>query len=248
MVSANIRTTEPDLDVGDVLTLKFGDDETSWHIVGFIQNATPQIQIYTNYAYYTHTVGNAGQTNSIRVVADPDVGTTHQALLQNLQTEFENAGVAVTTGQTKDQQREQSSTLFNILASFLLGMAVMIAFVGGLGLMGTMSLNVLERTREIGVLRAIGAGNNAITQIVMVEGVFIGLISWAIGLLLALPLGVMFSRIVGEALLQTPLSYRFSVQGTLIWLVLVVVVAIVASMLPARNAKRMTVRETLAYE
>ncbi|NIV28059.1 MAG: FtsX-like permease family protein, partial [Anaerolineae bacterium] len=73
----------------------------------------------------------------------------------------------------------QNTATTNILVAFLLVMAVLIAMVGGLGLMGTMSMNVLERTREIGVMRAIGASDRAILQLVIVEGMLIGVISWA---------------------------------------------------------------------
>ena len=53
-----------------------------------------------------------------------------------------------------------------------------LAVVGGLGLMGTMSINVLERTREIGVMRTIGAVDRAIRQTVIIEGLVIGLVTW----------------------------------------------------------------------
>ncbi len=70
----------------------------------------------------------------------------------------------------------------NILIVFLLSMALLTAFVGSIGLTGTMGMNVLERTREIGVMRAIGAVDLAIVKSVVIEGVFIGMISWALRL------------------------------------------------------------------
>src|SRR4029450_1742485 len=76
----------------------------------------------------------------------------------------------------------------DVLVYFMLGMAVMIAIVGGVGLMGTMSINVLERTREIGVMRAIGASNGDIQGIVIVEGLVIGFISWSLSIFLAIPI------------------------------------------------------------
>ena len=114
--------------------------------------------------------------------------------------------------------------------------------------MGTMSINVLERTREIGVLRAIGASNRAVLGIVIAEGVLIGVLSWLIGALLALPLSFLFSNAVGVAFLQMPLDFVFSLQGLAIWLGLVVALSALASFLPAWNAARLTVRDVLAYE
>ena len=127
-------------------------------------------------------------------------------------------------------------------------MAVLLAAVGAIGLMGTMSLNVLERTREIGVMRAIGASDGAVLQIVIVEGILIGLISWAIGAVLGYPLSKAMSNMVGESIMQAELSYVYSLQGLIIWFVLVIILAALASFWPARNASRVTVRDVLAYE
>ena len=127
-------------------------------------------------------------------------------------------------------------------------MGLLIAVVGGLGLMGTMGMNVLERTREIGVLRSIGAQNGMIFQMVTVEGVLIGLISWAFSALVAIPITQFLDKSLGNALMTVPIVYIFSVQGLIIWLGLIVVLASFASFIPARNAVRLTVRDVLAYE
>jgi putative ABC transport system permease protein len=114
--------------------------------------------------------------------------------------------------------------------------------------MGTMSINVLERTREIGVLRAIGASNAGVVQVFILEGTAIGLFSWLLGGVLALPLTRLIGNAIGLLILGTPLTYTFSTGGWLLWLALVVVLSAVASFLPARRAARLTVREVLAYE
>ena len=135
--------------------------------------------------------------------------------------------------------------LFTVLLFF---MAVTLALVGGLGLMGAMSINVLERTREIGVLRAVGATNRGVASVFILEGVLIGALSWAFGSLLALPLGKFLSDMVGISIMASPLTFSFSMQGVWAWLVIVILLSALASFLPARNASRLTVREVLAYE
>jgi predicted lysophospholipase L1 biosynthesis ABC-type transport system permease subunit len=129
--------------------------------------------------------------------------------------------------ETIDDVRRIIGSQFGFIVSFLMIMALLLAVVGGLGLMGTMSINVLERTREIGVLRAIGASNGAVLRIVIVEGVLIGVISWAIGAILALPLSILLSDAVGMAFLQMPLDFVFSLRG------LVVILAALTGLLAA---------------
>lgn len=114
--------------------------------------------------------------------------------------------------------------------------------------MGTMSMNVLERSREIGVLRAVGASNFAILRLVMVEGLLIGWLSWGLGLLVSIPITVGLNAGVGASILTVPLDFTFGLNGILIWLGLVTGIAALASILPAWNAMRLTIREVLAYE
>jgi putative ABC transport system permease protein len=82
----------------------------------------------------------------------------------------------------------------------------------------------------------------------IVEGILIGVLSWLFGTLIAVPLSGLLSDAVGMSFLQAPLNYTFSLNGVLLWLVVVVILSGLASFLPARNASRLTVREVLAYE
>ena len=117
-----------------------------------------------------------------------------------------------------------------------------------MGLTGTMSMNVLERTREIGIMRAIGAGDGEIIRMVIVEGMVIGSLSWLLGLALSVPFTYLLSTIVSLAVFETPITVVFTPLGYFIWLGLVVVLSALASVVPARNAARLTIREVLAYE
>jgi putative ABC transport system permease protein len=107
---------------------------------------------------------------------------------------------------------------------------------------------VLERTREIGIMRAIGAVDMEIMRMVIVEGMVIGGISWALGALLSVPFTYLLSTIFSLAIFETPIDVLFTPAGYGIWLGLVIVLSVLASVLPARNAARLTIREVLAYE
>jgi putative ABC transport system permease protein len=127
-------------------------------------------------------------------------------------------------------------------------MAALLTIVVGLGLMGTMSLNVLERTREIGILRSIGATDRAIRGIVVSEGVLIGLIGWVIGSLQAVPITRQIDEAIGQALFSASLDFAFPMYGVWWWLAGSVLVAALSSFGPAWSASRLAVRDILNYE
>jgi len=109
-------------------------------------------------------------------------------------------------------------------------------------------MNVLERTREIGIMRSIGATDREIIRMVIVEGLLIGLISFGLAILLAVPFTYLLSSIVSNAVFATPIAVEFTYLGYVIWLGLVILLSSLASVLPARSAARLTIREVLAYE
>ncbi|HKZ69029.1 MAG TPA: FtsX-like permease family protein, partial [Anaerolineales bacterium] len=131
---------------------------------------------------------------------------------------------------------------------FLFIMAALVATVSALGLSGAMSMNVLERTREIGVMRAVGASDASVLLVFLIEGIVIGVVSWASGSVFAVPLSKILSDQVGNALLNAPLLYIFPPEGVALWLFGAIVLAAIATFMPAHRASQLSVREVLAYE
>ena len=240
----------PDLKVGDWLTIEIDGRKTQWHIVGTYSitgNVSPPL-LYVNYEYLSRLIGRPDQVYSLRVLTTSHDAATQKAVGDQIEKLYETNGIQFGSTQLgADFIRDQKAQT-DILVYFMLSMAVMIAIVGGLGLMGTMSINVLERTREIGVMRAIGASNGDIQGIVIVEGMVVGLISWAVSIVLSLPITNILCYGVGMSLLTAPMPAVYGVSGILTWLLLTLVLAAIASAWPARRASRLTVRDTLAYE
>jgi len=131
---------------------------------------------------------------------------------------------------------------------FLVVMSGMIVAVGGLGLATTMSLNVMERRREMGVLRAIGASPSVVMCMLTIEAVVIGVMSWILAALAAWPLSRLVGNFLTALLFKSKLDFVFALQGLWIWLAVAVFSAAIASFVPARSATKLTVREALAYE
>jgi putative ABC transport system permease protein len=210
-------------------------------------NVNPPL-VYTNYEYLSHLVGLPNKIYELRAITyDHDAGS-QSTISEAIQSEFKKRKVSVAYVQTGAEWYQQQKSTTDVLAYCMLMMACLIAVVGGLGLSNTMNLNVMERTREIGVMRAIGASNMDIHKIVVMEGIVIGLISWVLGVVLSIPFTHLLDYGVGIAIFQSPLDAVFSSTGSFAWLFGILVLASISSIAPASHASRLAVRETLAYE
>jgi putative ABC transport system permease protein len=251
--TSDVRREDPDIAVGSEVTLKSRGRDTRWTVVGIVRSdalSIPPVPIgYANYPYLSQRVlRQPGRASEVVLVTDRHDPARQAEIAAAVEQEFKEAGVRVGSTRTATGLRGQVQTLFNAVIVLLFVMSLLLALVGGLGLMGSLSLNVLERRREIGVMRAIGASNAAVFGVISAEALWIAFLSSLLGVVLAIPLSAVLCSQVGIAFLSAPLSHVFPLQGVLLWLALALAIATVASLLPARGAVRLTVREVLAYE
>jgi putative ABC transport system permease protein len=239
----------PDLKPGDHLLLKIKGRDESWEVVGIFKFVGNEgILAYAPYEYISQISNLANRSFSFRIVT-----TQHDRAYQNLMAErldhfFRDQGFKVRKAESGLSSLDTASESLDILVTFLLIMAILTAIVGAMGLTGTMGMNVLERTREIGIMRAIGADDRAVMWTVIAEGFVIGSISFVLASILSIPFTYVLSDIVSTAVFQTPIAVVFTFLGYAIWFGLVLLLSVVGSILPARSAARLTIREVLAYE
>lgn len=249
VVNTNVTDDEPDLKVGDDIVLNIDDKESTWQVVGRVKGTLFQSYAYANYPYYALQIAHRpGKVSTVKLTTATTDLTVQKQLGQTMERQLEGTGLKVNQTRLVSELLGPIREALNFFATLLIAMALVMAVVGALGLTGTMSINVLERLREIGVVRAIGASDGAVLRMVIVEGIVIGLLSWMIGALIALPSSVIICDQIGNLMLSQPLNYVFSLMGVLIWLIASMILAMIASFLPARSASRLTVREVLAYE
>jgi putative ABC transport system permease protein len=248
VINTDVLRTEDDIGVGSMITLNIEGKESEWEVVGIVRGLMTGTNAFINFDHYGRVTNAIDKAQVVFVQLDDRSPGNQMELGQSLEESYRRSGFRVQQMQTIAQLRTLISGIFNVIIIFLLFMALLLGIVGGLGLMGTMSINVIERTREIGVMRAIGASDGAVLRIVLLEGVIIGLISWIIGGVIAIPASYFLTETVGTILLQASPSYVFSVSGAVVWLFIVMVLAGIASFIPARSASKLTIREVLSYE
>ncbi len=248
VINSIVRRDEPDVKVGDEIILKIEGREKPWQVVGVVTGGMPMPMMFANYPYFARVAHDVGRAEWVFATTEQHNLDYQAEVTRALEEHFDRIGWEVGATAKVEEEMAEVEAIFEVIIVLLLIMAFLLAVIGGLGLMGTMSINVLERTREIGVMRAIGASNKSVRRIFIVEGVIIGILSWLVGTVLAVPVSKILSDLIGAQFLSAPLNYTFSVRGVVIWLVVVILLAALASFLPAWNASRMTVREVLAYE
>lgn len=147
---------------------------------------------------------------------------------------------------TTRQISDIAGSVIGIISIVLIGIAAISLLVGGIGIMNTMLMTVLERTKEIGIMKAIGATNNRILTIFLLESGFIGMLGGTIGLLFGIGISMLVSIAAGFAGFELPTA----VTPTLIIgaLAFSLIVGMIAGTIPAIRASRQDPVEALRYE
>jgi putative ABC transport system permease protein len=181
----------------------------------------------------------------VRTTAHDEASVT--AITKNLKDVFDQHSLDVAASTTQLEARATNEWQFSIVTSMLLALSIIVAIVGGIALMGALSIGVIERTKEIGVLRAIGARSRTILGIFVMEGVLQGLISWSIAIPLSFIVSPIAAAQLGKIMFGATLDYQYNWMAVATWLGIVLMVSLLASVIPARGATRISVRDSLAY-
>lgn len=233
--------------VGDTPALRLnGTRDATARLVG-ISSRPFNADAYMTRADFERATGERGRAGRVVVYlsGDNDGGA---AVAANLVARYEAAGMTVARAETTESFRRGYAAQFNTLVMLLMALAGLTALVGGLGLANTMALNVLERSREIGLLRSMGAERGLLRRLVLAEGLAIAVVGGVVGLALAVPMTLALDRVMGGTLLGSPLSFAYSPAAAAGWLALVVAIGLAACWVPAAAAARMTVRAAVGYE
>ena len=235
-----------------MVTLDLGElGKDQWKVVGFYDPvfaggfSSDTIYGPLSALYQTTKKFNQGTTLYVRTTSHE--GTFTDNLTVRLKEQFENRGLKVAQTQTQAGLRSTNEFQFAMVLDMMLALSIIVALVGGIALMGALSIGVIERTKEIGVLRAVGARSRTILGIFVMEGILQGLLSWVIAIPVSLLASPALAAALGKAMFGATLDYQYNWTAVAVWFVVMMVIATVASIMPASGATRISVRDSLAY-
>jgi putative ABC transport system permease protein len=239
--------------LGDIVTLDLGElGKDDWQVIGLYRVIfgggfstdniyAPQQAVFEA----TKKYNKAGQLFVRTRYHDKDYV---DGVADQLRAMYEARNMDIEQIQPVYLERTQADSQFSMIITMLLALAVIVALVGGIGLMGSLSISVVERTREIGVMRAIGAGSARLMSMFVLEGVLQGLFSWLLAVPISFALAKPLANALGQTMFEANLDFAYNYEAVVIWLFVILLISALASVLPARNATAISVRESLAYE
>lgn len=246
VVNQRLRDQQPTLRLGDTVSLVIDGRSVLWRVRGLVESG-PAPMAYTTPSMFASATGQRG-ARTLVVATEARTTAAQSDVLQRLRDRYESAGMHVANADLIQANRQSIEDHLLMVSGFLLAMSQLTILIGGLGLASTMSLAVLERTREIGIMRAIGASHGAIIGMVQVEALVIGACSWVLAVPLSIPVSVLLARAFSRIMIPVPVHYLPDAGGMLLWLVVVVVVSAISSAWPARRAVGVPTATALAYE
>jgi putative ABC transport system permease protein len=241
VVSSNYAE-DHDLSVGDVLTIRSIADRTAEvTVVGtfepppfypLLESVNVSTELFDS--LYDRPRNRWTWANVAGEPSDENRAQMEQAI----------AGFPDTQLETREEWIEREDADFNQFISFLYVMLTLAVFVSVFGMINTLVLSVYERTREIGMLRAIGMTRRQIRRMVRHESVITALIGAAIGL----PLGIFLAALVNRALSDYDVSFSIPWGQLIILTIVAIIIGILAAIMPARRAAKLNPLEAIAYE
>ncbi|AZU64109.1 ABC transporter permease [Neobacillus mesonae] len=233
VISSDIKQILKDIKLGDSLNIQIGQQEKKWEVTGILKQQLTGPVIYMNQPAYTKWIHTSSHN---RLLIQKDKGRSLSSVQQGVEKWLTAHNVEIEASDQVQDMKSRPKEIIRLIVYTLLLVGILFAGVGILNLMTTMSINVQERKKEIGIIRSLGGGKIRIYQLFIGEGIWIATVSWACSVALSYPLQALLSNKIGEVLLKSPLNSELTLQGSILWFCVSLFIGIAGSYLPARKA------------
>jgi putative ABC transport system permease protein len=233
-----------DLRVGDTVTMRVDHRPIRLRVVGLMREPLTPATMFLTPAWFGAVTGHGDTTSGVRVQARDAAAS--ETVARDVQRALERAGMGVRVIITEQRLASAQGGHVYILVYALGFIATLMAVVGLIGLASSLGVSVLERTREFGIMRALGGTRAMIMRTVIVEGVAIAVLSVGVAVVLSRAISTIVGRVLASIASQE-LVLRLSFPGVLLWIAGLLVGTLLVSALPAARAARLTARDALSH-
>ncbi|HEU0001857.1 MAG TPA: FtsX-like permease family protein [Ktedonobacteraceae bacterium] len=237
------------LKVGDTMTFSNATDSATWTIIGEVldhnNTLSGGVGITTIDDLHAFEKLPANLASGFMIQARNHSPQAVERMANALDATLTRSG-ATPNIQTQQQIIARNQSQFGIVTAILYAVSVIIGLVGLLGLFNTLTISVLERRREIGILRSMGATSRGVARVFWTEGISLAVVAWIAALVVGIPAAYAFVNFIGSVLL--PLPFTFAPVTLAIMLTFILLIATLASFAPALSAARVRVSDILRYD
>jgi putative ABC transport system permease protein len=243
VINRQIKETAPDLRIGDAIMVQFRQHQTRVRVVGIVEEIGSPV-IYASFPTFENVTGLGDAATVLRVRSEDG----HDRLVvATLEKALQDARLTPSFVSTKSEFRASLEEHFAVVGGVMKMIALASAMVGAITLIATVSLGVIERGREIGVIRALGARPRAVLAIFLIEGGAVAVLSAIVAVFGGILFGRLLNTMAERQLLHVavPLSVSRLGLSLLSGGVLLVILGVALSV---RRILRLSVRDALAYQ
>ena len=247
VLNHSARAKFPAARIGDTLTLSADGKRARFRLVGVVEEVGAGAIAYVSDQSFAAVTGTNGSARMLRLVTHATSSEARTAVLRAVEQALASENAPLELGMPLSEHRTAVSDHLIVLIRALIAMAAVMAIVGVLGLASTMGVSVIERTRELAVMKTIGATPQRVVRDLLAEASSIGAMSSLLALAVSLPLTYYVDRLIGKLGFLASLPFVVVPQAAVAWFVLVALASLLATWIPARRAASLNVREALAY-
>lgn len=239
----SITSLQLGLKVGDDFELQTSEGLQTYRVVG-VANDIMNMKLLTFMISQDNMAADFHKTESILMMVNLKPGVDEQAALSQIQAVAQDYP-QFEVGLTRTYRDDMKELLTGVMNVYYV-LAALILIPAAMGLLNTLTINILERTREIGVVRAIGASRSQVQRMVIAEALLLGLFGAAMGVLAGVVMSYGFT--ITFSVIGWTVPYIFPVMGIAAAIVIAILLALFASVLPARSAAKLDIIHALRYE
>jgi len=206
------------------------------------------IESFVDIHTFERFIPNWASSIRIAIVTDSPNQESMDRVLENLRQAYNDEGIPVNASVSVRELVERRTERLGIVTQTLITLAVIVGVVSVIGLISTLSINIRERTKSIGILRSLGGDYRHLGMMVLIESLTILFISYVLAFPVSFIIGYGISDILGEQMYSLEAHYAIQPFGVVVWLVVMILVGLIATLGPALYAMNITISDTLRYE